>query len=328
MRRTVRALLVPALTVLILLAGVLSIRIHYQSDIGKWDFDRIEQYQNARKQPDKEIYQLTMELKTLEASVQGSVVLIFDQCTSNLYDKVFLHMSEYGMTGSVIFRDVLPGDEGAITEEQWQEMQQLGWSAMLGADDHLLSTLEEEGYTERLRSYVLGTKDRFAEKELSVPISYGFSAGEYNEENVAVLMENGYKVFSSSEAETGMIGNDAAVYKEFYISSDPNAPLLQSTVESIKNKAQVLSIKTRYVDWLEDVSKDIQLDKFRWGMLRSLSTYRVLESLRIEPADVALENYKEELAKLDHVENERQVLLAKIEEQNRELLRLWQYYRS
>lgn len=328
MRRTVRTLLVSLLSLLILCTGMIAIRINYQNDLGRWDFASIQQYQQARRKPTEEIIRLTREIKTLEASVQGSVVLIFDQCTANLYDHVFLHMSEYEMAGSVIFRQMLPGDEGAITKEQWQEMKEVGWTSIVASDGDLVATLSQQGYPERLSAYLEQTKRRFDEKGMEIPNCYELSQGEYCEENLNVLMEHGFTVFISDEAETALVGENAVVFKEFYISSDPKAPLLQKTVEAIKNMAQVLVIKTRYVDYIEDITKDIRLDKFRWGMLRSLSTYRVLESLRIEPADTAFANYKSELFKLAQVEEQRLALIEEKERYNDELDRLWQYYRG
>ena len=144
MRRIVQAALVLVLALAIALTGIILIRQHQQSDLAKWDFDRIAQYQEARRELDAEMSELQYELKMLEASVQGSVVLMFDQCTANVYDVAYAQLHEFEMEGSVVFRGKLPGDEGAITEDQWRQMQESGWSAVLGADEQLLSTLNTE----------------------------------------------------------------------------------------------------------------------------------------------------------------------------------------
>lgn len=328
MRRIVQAILLSILSLTIALSGVLVVRANYENDLGKWDFNRIESYQSAREDPDIRMDALQMELRRLEASVQGSVVLMFDQCEPNVYEVAYAHLSEFEMAGSVIFRDRLPGDEGVITREQWREMQQDGWAAVLSADQNLLATLEEEGYTERLRAYVQNAQERFVQRGLRAPVAYEFSKGEYSEETVSVLMEEGFAAFSSVDTETSLCGENAAIFQQFYICSDPRSPLLQFTVEAIKNTADVLVIKTRYVGISKDITKDIFLDKFRGGMLNSLSVYRRIESLRIESIESAFSNYRAELDKLAEVERQKELILTEMGTVQKELEQIWQIYRS
>lgn len=328
MRRTVQAALVLVLALAIALTGIVLIRQHKQSDLAKWNFDRIALYQEARRDLDSEMSELQYELKMLEATVQGSVVLMFDQCTANVYDVAYAQLQEFEMEGSVVFRGKIPGDEGAITEEQWRQMQESGWSAVIGADEELLATVNTAGYADRLGNYVANKQQMFVQKGLRAPIVYAFSEGEYTEENLAVLMQEGFAVFSCAEAETGLQGESAAVFQEFYISSDPNAPLLQASVEEIKNTADVLVIKTRYVMDIEDIEKDVMLDKFRGGMLTALSVYRRSESLRIESAEKALANYQNEIDKVKEVERQRDAILQSMDEVQKELDRIWNLYRS
>ena len=328
MRRIVQAALVLVLALAIALTGIILIRQHQQSDLAKWDFDRIAQYQEARRELDAEMSELQYELKMLEASVQGSVVLMFDQCTANVYDVAYAQLHEFEMEGSVVFRGKLPGDEGAITEDQWRQMQESGWSAVLGADEQLLSTLNTEGDAERLRAYAESKQQAFMQKGFRAPIVYAFSEGEYTEQNMAVLMQEGFAVFTASEAETGLQGESAVVFQEFYISSDPNAPLLQASIEAIKNTADVRVIKTRYVMDIEDIEKDVMLDKFRGGMLTALAVYRRSECLRIESAEKALANYQSEIDKLKEVNRQRDEILKSIDAVQKELNRIWNIYRS
>jgi hypothetical protein len=79
------------------------------------------------------------------------------------------------MAGSVIFRDRLPGQEGAITLEQWRQMQEDGWAAVLGANEELLASLKEEGYTTRLQAYVQKMQNDFAQIGLRAPVAYEFA---------------------------------------------------------------------------------------------------------------------------------------------------------
>ncbi|MBE6673006.1 MAG: hypothetical protein E7599_05750 [Ruminococcaceae bacterium] len=328
MRRIVQAVILLLLSVLILFASVFAVWENQKNEIEKWDFARISAYQKAREHPDSLMTELQYELKMLEATVQGAVVLMFDQCAPNVYEKAYAQLKEYKMAGSVVFRERLPDDEGAITVKQWREMEESGWRAVLGADEALLATVNEAGYPDRLRAYVQQAQQRFAQKGLRSPVAYSFSKDEYSADTLSVLIEEGFAVFSSSEAETGMCGDNAAVFREFYISSDPKAPLLQASVEAIKNTAQVLVIKTRYVEVVEDITKDVRLDKFRTGMLNSLSVYRGAESLRVESIEAALSSYRAELASLEAVQGQRQALLAQIEAVERELERIWQQYRA
>ena len=329
MRRIVRASLVLVVAVLILFLGVAVIHQKRQHDLGEWDFQSIEAYQQAREAPDAELFRLRYEIRKLEASVQGSVVLMFDQCSENVYDMVYAQLTEYNMTGSVVFRESLPGDADVITEEQWRQMQQSGWSAVLGASEELLSTLGQPGYEDRLCSHVEQLKRRFDEQGFREPIAYSFSAGEYSDQLLEMLIDRGFVIFSSPDAKTGICGENknAAIIKEFYICSDPKAPLLQKKVEAIKNTADMLVIKTRYVEVIEDITKDITLLKFRYGMLRSMSIYQAIGSLRIESVESAFQNYKMELVKLESVKQQRDVLLLQVEDQKKELERIWLLYR-
>jgi hypothetical protein len=96
---------------------------HQKENLQATRFTKMDDYILARWNLDTELSELEWQMYHLDASVKGTILLVFDQCAPNAYDIVYPQLAEFGMVGSVTFRDTLPGDAGAMTREQWLELE-------------------------------------------------------------------------------------------------------------------------------------------------------------------------------------------------------------
>ena len=104
-----------AATLLLGAVGVFLIRSHKQNERDQWNFENMEEYLSQRQQLDTKRQQLEAEILQVERAVKGTVMLLFDQCAPNAYEIVYAQLSEFEMTGSLVFRNVLPGDAASRT---------------------------------------------------------------------------------------------------------------------------------------------------------------------------------------------------------------------
>ncbi len=331
MRRSKRILVSTGALILSLLVAagsVFMIRRHKQDAHNRWNFDNMDAYLAQRQALDDEMNALKAEMQNLNATLKGTLSLLFDQCAPNAYEIVYAQLTEFDMVGSLVFRGVLPGDAGAITEAQWQEMQDKGWSAVLASNAELLATLEQSEYSQRLGAYVSDMKAAFEAKGFTVPCAYSFAQGEYSESTMQVLTEAGFTVFSAPDVQTGMMGEDRAIIQEVYLCSSPAAPLIQSTVDRVKNAADALVIKTRYVHEIEDLELDTELLKFRSGMLNTLSGYRNAQSVVIGSMAEALSAYSAQVRVQTELTARQQAVQTRMDAISKQLEELWNKYRK
>ena len=318
-----------AATLLLGAVGVFLIRSHKQNERDQWNFENMEEYLSQRQQLDTKRQQLEAEILQVERAVKGTVMLLFDQCAPNAYEIVYAQLSEFEMTGSLVFRNVLPGDEGVITLQQWQEMEQNGWSAVLATPTELMSDARgNAAYADMLKEYAERQRKAFADLGLDQPAAYAFAPGECTEHTLNALCEIGFTVFSAPDMPTKVINEECTVFQEAYLASGPEAPLIQADVERIKNKADALVIKTRYVHVTEDLSLDTDLTKFRMGMLNSLSGYRNGESILIDSLDRGRTSYLAQRAADEEADRQIGALQEQIQAIEAQLAALWAQYRS
>lgn len=287
---------------------------------------KLDGYIAEKMRLDTELYDQSLALRRLQASVKGTVALMFDQCAPNAYEVAFEWVSAYEMTGSLVFRDLLPGQEGALAQAQWKEMQDKGWSAVLASPDSLLATLKQPGYTERLADYVEKMVTAFEEMGFSLPRAYSFAEGECNEELLTALTKKGFVAFTAPDVQTVPVGEEAFLIQELYLKGDENAQLLQPLINEIRNKADGFVIKTRYVDDGGDMQKDTTLAKLRRGVLPSLAAYRKDESVAVATVESAAKACGQQWQIYSDLEAQRQETSARMEAIRADMAALWQSY--
>lgn len=329
MTKYVKAGILVLLSLLLAAGGTVLILRHRSRDRDRWNFGDMEEYLSQRGQLDSERARLENEILQRERSLVGTVVLMFDQCTPNAYDIIYAQLSEFEMVGSLVFCDKVPGDEGAISPEQWQEMEKNGWSSVLATDTELLvGTLGTRAYAETIAAYAEQQKKKFADLGFAVPTAYSFAEGECTEDTLKALYEIGFTVFTAPDATTGILYEDCALFGQAYLASGPNVPLIQGKVDRVKNEADAIVIKTRYVHETEDLSFDTDLAKFRMGMLTTLSGYRNAESITVKSLEKGLASYLTQCQSKKKTDLE----ILDLEEQIRviedRLAALWTQYRS
>ncbi len=301
---------------------------HRRAEDSKKDTEGLDEYIRLKMELDNKLADLNRQYREISATLSGTVMLMFDQCAPNAYDVVYQQMSEFKMTGCLVFRDLLPGDEGAITAAQWTEMQNAGWTAVMGSSKELLATLGDADYAERLADHAERMIGAFEALGFRAPTAYSFAEGEYSDETLSALTSLGFVTFTASDLQTEAVDERVVTFKEIYLCADPKAPLLQSMVNGIRDKADALVIKTRYVMEVADITKDTDLSKFRLGMLPTLAAYRMDGTLRIETSESAIGAYRAQLDILSDTERKKEDLQAQMDAVKAEMDALWKEYRQ
>lgn len=301
---------------------------HQKENLQATRFTKMDDYILARWNLDTELSELEWQMYHLDASVKGTILLVFDQCAPNAYDIVYPQLAEFGMVGSVTFRDTLPGDAGAMTREQWLELESKGWVAAIASPDELLADKNSPDYPTRLASYAEGMKQKCTSRGFTIPTAYTFSEGEYSKANAEALKAIGFRTFTAPDAETEVFSDGTVLFKELYLSSGPNAPLIKGDLENIKNQPKAVTIKTRYVYDIEDFSKDTEITKFRRAMLTTIAGYVNAGSIRMESLDSAFAALTSENERANEVEKQKEILTQKIEAAKQEIDGLWAQYRG
>lgn len=301
---------------------------HQKENLQATRFTKMDDYISARWNLDTELSELEWQMYHLDASVKGTILLVFDQCAPNAYDIVYPQLAEFGMVGSVVLKNTLPGDSGAMTSAQWLELQEKGWAMAVAAPDELLGERGRSDYPERLATYAKGMIQKCTERGFATPTAYTFAEGEYTKENMDALKAIGFRTFTAPDAETEVFSDGTVLVKELYLSSGPNAPLIKGDLENIKNQPKAVTIKTRYVYDIEDFSKDTEITKFRRAMLTTIAGYVNAGSIRMESLDSAFAALTSENERANEVEKQKEILTQKIEAAKQEIDGLWAQYRG
>lgn len=302
------------------------IRQHQQSVLDEEAIARLDRYIADRMELDTRLYDESLALRRVQGSVKGTVALMFDQCAPNAYEVAFVWVDAYDMAASLVFRDVLPGQDGAITQAQWKEMQDKGWTAVLASPDSLLATRNEEGYAERVIEYTDKMLEAFGDMGFVLPQAYSFSEGECSESLLSALTEKGFGAFTAPDVQTVAVGEDAFLIQELYLKADPNGKLLQPIVNEIRNKADGFVIKTRYVDDGGDMQKDTTLAKLRQGVLPTLAAYRKDQSIGVATIELAADICRDQQQIYTALESKRAEISKNIQDIRGEMELLWLRY--
>ncbi len=302
------------------------IRHHQQQIRDEEAIAKLDRYITDRMQLDSELYDQSRALRRVQGSVKGTVAILFDHCTPNAYEVAFEWVDAYDMAGSLVFRDVLPGQEGVITQAQWKEMQDKGWTAVLASPESLLATVKEAGYAERVLEYADKMLSAFGDMGFALPKAYSFAEGECSEGLLSVLAEKGFVAFTAPDVKTVAVGENAFLIQELYLQGDPNAKLLQPIVNEIRNKADGFVIKTRYVDDGGDLQKDTTLAKLRQGVLPTLAAYRKDQSITVATIELAAGICRDQWQIYTSLEAQREEISQNIEQIRGEMEQLWLRY--
>ena len=306
--------------------GGFLIQRHQRQSRNEEAIARLDRYITERMQLDTKLYDASLALRRVQGSVKGTVALMFDHCTPNAYEVAFRWVDAYEMAGSLVFRDVLPGQKGVITQAQWKEMQDKGWTAVLASPNDLLATMKDAGYAERVLEYADKMLDAFGDMGFALPRAYSFAEGECNESILTALVEKGFAAFTAPDATTVPVGEEAFLIQELYLKGDPNAPLLQPIVNEIRNKADGFVIKTRYVDDGGDMQKDTTLTKLRQGVLPSLAAYRKDQSIAVATTELAADICRDQWQIYTSLETQRAEISQNIKSIRGEMEQLWLRY--
>ena len=301
---------------------------HQKNNLADSRFGKMDEYILARWNLDTELSDLEWQMYHLSSSVKGTVMLVFDQCAPNAYDIVYPQLIEFNMVGSVVLRDTLPGDSGAMTGEQWLELQNKGWALAVASPDELLNDMASKDYPTRLAAYAESMLQKCVQRGFATPTAYTFAEGEYNKANMEALKALGFRTFTAPDAETEIFSDGSVLFKELYLSSGPNAPLIKGDLENIKNQPAAVTIKTRYVYDIEDFAKDTEITKFRRAMLTTIAGYVNAGSIRMESLDSAYASLVDETNLKNQVESQKEILKQKIDAIKQEIDGLWSQYRG
>ena len=322
-KQTKAAVILLLFSLVVAVGGIVLIAGH-RDDRQKSNTD---EYIEQKMVLDSQLSKLKSELRAIDTSVKGTVVWMFDQCQTNVYDVAYKQMSEFNFSGSVVFRDVLPGMEGMITTAQWSEMQSAGWTPVLASGDALLEKMGSDGYAEAVIAYVKDMNRQLAELGFREARAYAFAEDECTDELMFELSKIGIEYYTAPNVETRPAGEHGLLLRTEYMCSDPSAVTVQSALNAVRNKVDGVVLTTRFVMDGGELSLDCTPIQFRTKMLSLLFSYRGDGTVAVATVETAAASYLGERSIYNSSVQKRADLQAKIEEVEQEIEELWRKYR-
>ncbi len=164
-----------------------------------------DQMEEALRPLNVKMYDLEKELESLEKAYtnqyqgMGSVIFLFTDLDEIIYTDIYPQMKEYGFTGVLcLSSDDLPGRDGCLSQSQFKELLDAGWTCCLvwqedmGSEEWLAACreMEEEAGVERpdtvytVSETYSGRLDSFLEEQ-------GFSAiVHHGEEELPLILSD------------------------------------------------------------------------------------------------------------------------------------------
>ncbi len=192
----------------VLLCGTCVYLLMYKRQLDGQKRQRIEELNKQAKELREEYGQISDELvKTQDMyrslKLQGSrmTMLIFDQCYSNLYDRVYETMKDKSASGVfVVSENCMIGTEGCITVEQCRELIGNGWCPAVRAPG---DGVDFSAYLSQLRT-------KFEELQIEFPNAFYFPDGIFKKEIFDAAVEYGFTtIFYSVNADLSSVSFSA-----------------------------------------------------------------------------------------------------------------------
>lgn len=230
---------------------------------------KIQAYKEERYPLERRIRELESEMsevkedyKVGEDETEKYVALIVTQSERNLYEEIYPLFEEYEITGTfVIERDGLPGEEGQISEEEYQALVDTGWEAAIGGDPEedlslwreetqkVLDQLEERGL-ERPDSYVFLEEVSSEQREsfLEILDELGMTSVVFPEQKEEMISE------TYTEGQTLTLGSLSYIEDTTYV---------KGILDSMPGGCMA-AVTTRYIsEGAEDAERDCSIEKYK-----------------------------------------------------------------
>ncbi len=198
-------------------------------------------------------------LRAEETRAGNFLVLFFDNVDENLYDVVYPMLDERDIRGTIVLCEgLVPGEEGNISRENFDELISKGWDTAIGYDSSIDMTQADS--KEKLGAYLDDYIARLTAAGIEIPLTYCFGKGEYSSRFEDVLKERGFKAIRHS-GETGDVFGSAFLEDEFYYIGSgiccAATSKLQENVDQAYQEDLSYSMSVRYI---ADTAIDTKLD--------------------------------------------------------------------
>lgn len=237
--------------ILILLAAILSAGIVYYNYRTARQEAYLREYQEAVQELVYQRGQLEEQIALLERKQNAAAdcamgILLFEQPNARLMTEVLPVMTEFGLTGAVVFTpETHPGAPDCITSEQMRQLQEAGWGSCAGWDG--------EGELSDVKAV-------FAKEKLPVPRSVCVPMGRYRAEQEEALKAAGFHtLFHHGETGSLLSESDGGLRRVGTILwNDPGIlTWLDEAVAQKKMLAISVDFSTEYGDFQEDLFRNM-----------------------------------------------------------------------
>lgn len=195
---------IPLVTVVLIICLMFFLLSEYSNDANQ---SRIYQEWDYMRQPVSErLEKLKGQLAALEKEYQDGQLpkavaqVLFTELDERVYDEAFPFLDEYGYTATLSLSPTeLPGLEGCMTEEQFAELVDAGWSVCVRYDGTSVN------------DWWKALEPELEERGLTVPEAVYFPFGTYQSDMDRSLEQIGFKVVVSKvgEAESPIVLENA-----------------------------------------------------------------------------------------------------------------------
>lgn len=313
---------------IVIISVVLGVFLWRDSREDKERSDQIQAYKDARyplerqlRELEEEVEKVRQDYEAMKGNADRLVALVVTQTGKDLYQTAFPLFQKYGVTGTfVVDPENPPGEEGQISEAEYQELLDAGWEAALGG------TLggDIEGWKKKLKN------DLSAWSVISqeAPASYVFlDSVESQDQDTCreILKERGFTTVTFPEeneriakrtfreGELAAVGStsyyeDTSYVKEF-LGSLPGGAMAAVTVRSIGEEITDLRLDCseskyrRLLEYLHEQSATVKMV--------TLSGISQSKEKALEEAKDREEEYQQALGEL---EKEKEACQEKLDE--------------